>query len=495
MNDIRRFGEESKWIWFILAAALYAVRVMPCAMSELWYDEVLTLTDFSLDLSNRGVAASILRNYTMANNHILNSLVYWGWVRLLNFNLLPEALLRFPSLMLGLGTIALCVLHWRKWLGGRTAALGGVLLALSPIFTNYVYQIRGYSLTIFLSALCVSGALEYYDGKHRLGHFLGISSGILLPLVMPSNVILAPLAAVMYESVFPLKNVKEKLRASLPILIAFGIGGAYYLTIWGQFLKTTHEPAGWKSAWLVMGCLMLAVLAHILVLLPPIAQNIKKSINALKGEKTSLQLWPLVLFAGPLILTSLLLAVSRSGHAPYPRVFLVFLPQITFGALLLTSRIELSPKAYVALLAAVIMNALLWERIPTEITQAQLKRGISPSNLLQQYYRGSTELRSSMETVSEAFPKQDLYIITDEYDFPTTQLYSLLYSNGAKAQVTTFNRSAKGDWSTIPSYSRPRLVLIAKTDAAARRLSEHAGIDKKLKTVKRLEIRTIYTIE
>ena len=495
MSETRRFGEESKWIWLLLTTALFVVRLMPYAAAELWYDEVLTLTDFSLDLRGRGVIAAIFRNYPMANNHILNSAIYWAWVRILNFTIIPEQLLRLPSLLAGLGTLWLCMLHWRRWLGARTCVLGGILIALSPVFTAYAWQIRGYSLTIFLSALCISGALEYYSGQKRRGLVLGCVAGILLPLVMPSNLMLAPLAAILYES--PFRRVREKLRAALPVLASFILGGAYYLTIWEQFLKTTKEPAGWESAWAVLGNLLLAFVAHTLPLfciqLKQSISSAKNCLESLKSKEPSLALWEPALLLGPLVLIGAVLLLSRSGQAPYPRVFLVFLPQVTFGVLLALSRTDFSSPRYLALLFLVTINALLWERIPSELTQNELRQGRSPSNLLQQYYRGSPEIKDAIFFANEKFGLQKTFIITDEYDFPTARFYAALQGTPGD-NVTTFNRSPEGCWKQLP-YPRPTLLVIAKTPGSAAFLAKHAGASATPKTLRKLDIRTLYTLE
>ena len=39
-------SEGSLSAWLVIASAIYVVRTMPWAMSELWYDEVITLGDY-----------------------------------------------------------------------------------------------------------------------------------------------------------------------------------------------------------------------------------------------------------------------------------------------------------------------------------------------------------------------------------------------------------------------------------------------------------------
>ena len=65
--------QDSHLAWLLLAIAVYIVRIMPWAMSEFWYDEVLTIGNFLLDHNEVGLVDCVFRNYPIANNHILSS--------------------------------------------------------------------------------------------------------------------------------------------------------------------------------------------------------------------------------------------------------------------------------------------------------------------------------------------------------------------------------------------------------------------------------------
>ena len=107
----RNLREDDSRAWLLLAVAIFLLRVTPWSMAELWFDEVLTLQYFAIGQED-STFLGIFRNYIMANNHFLNSAVYWWWVRFLNYNFTAH-LLRWPSLFFGLATIAVVVLHWR----------------------------------------------------------------------------------------------------------------------------------------------------------------------------------------------------------------------------------------------------------------------------------------------------------------------------------------------------------------------------------------------
>jgi len=175
--------------WYVIVAAVFLFRTFLWFNAELWYDEVLTLTRFVFN-THDGSLLNVFRDYPIANNHILSTAVYWIWTHLVG--LPDEAILRIPSIVGGLATIAIVMRHWRKFIGDCLATVGGLMLAISPVFTAYAYQVRGYSLTFLLATVAVSGVFEILYGNHSRGQLLIAVASLLLPLVMPTNAILAP---------------------------------------------------------------------------------------------------------------------------------------------------------------------------------------------------------------------------------------------------------------------------------------------------------------
>ena len=122
------------------------------------------------------------------------------------------------------------------------------------------------------------------------------------------------------------------------------------------------------------------------------------------------------------LLTILSLVVSRSGHAPFPRVYLVFLMPVTAAILALAKARSIHQSFTFATLAVIVLcNGILWERFATGITDYQLAHNHVPDNLLQQYYRGSTELREMARANIEN--KQSMFIVTDAYDIMSFRFY------------------------------------------------------------------------
>lgn len=472
---------DSILAWLLIAIAVFLVRIMPWALSEFWYDEVLTFTEFVLGGRREGIWESVFRCYPIANNHILSTAVYWCWVRVLNFGFSAEQIVRLPSILFGCCTIAIIICHWRKWLGNKLAILGGIAIAISPIFTAYAYQVRGYSLSMLLATAAISGALETVDGKRIEGEIILCLSSLLLPLTIPSNVLIIPALAIAIW--LSCSSIKERLAKCAPCLISTAIGGCYYFTIWEQFVKASKEPGGWHSAWLVLGNLLLAFTAHALVLIVAYVfyrfrKQAKTEANSETPDSTiKLKKWPYAIALTSLLTIAAILLVSRSGHAPYPRVFLVFLPLGTIAVLLPLSTLDRFAKTSFPLLVVLLLaNGLLWERISTTLADREITEGKSPSNLLQQYYRGSDGLREAAMIFRDEGWMENACILTDEYDWPTMNFYWLMLG-GHPHNVFTINTVPTGFWQQIP-MPRPRVWAVAKTPNSAARLFEHAGLGK-----------------
>ena len=89
--------------WYVIVAAVFLLRSFLWFNAELWYDEVLTLSRFVFN-SHDGSLLNVFRDYPIANNHMLSTAVYWIWTHLVG--LPDEAILRIPSIVGGLATIA-----------------------------------------------------------------------------------------------------------------------------------------------------------------------------------------------------------------------------------------------------------------------------------------------------------------------------------------------------------------------------------------------------
>ncbi|MBR0459937.1 MAG: hypothetical protein IJJ26_11925 [Victivallales bacterium] len=484
------YSEQSSLAWLVIALAVYLVRVTPWLLSEFWYDEVLTLGNFAMDVDGRGLWTSVFRSYPIANNHILNSAIYWLWVRVLNFGLDNEQLVRLPSLIFGGATIAIVVCHWRRWIGDVLADIGGLLMAISPVFTAFAYQVRGYSLSMFLATIALSGALEHMGGHRLRGQVLMCVSCLLLPLVIPSNflfVFALATAIAIYASLEVSADGKRSfqwrgLLAGVPALLCGALGSSYYLTLWESFKRAAQEPAGWSSAWLAFLHVPFAFAVHALVLLAILfwPHHPHKDAETENAPSCTVDIFsPQLVFAGvSVLLLALVILFGRAGHAPYPRVFLVFWPGWTLGVMLSLRQTGRDTRMAFPVMALLVLgNGFLWERGAQELTRQALARNVSPCNLLQQYYRGTTGIRNSIELLHDEQWMQGAIVLTDEYDLPTANMYWMLHG-GDQGAVLGPNRTPQGFWNELNHSQIPRLWVIAKSPEAAANLFEHAGFGK-----------------
>ena len=463
----RRYGH---WTAFLLL--FYLLRNIPNLLSEYWYDEVLTITNFALDPRQKGLWNAVFRSYPIANNHILNSAISYFFLRL--FPIASEPLQRLPSLFFGACAILIVLCVWRKVLGDKMALLGGTLLAVSPVVNAYVWQLRGYSLTLLLSTLAMTGVL-FAKAKPRGSLLLSSVSCLLLPLVIPSNAMVAPVIAVAF--VVQMQGWRKQLLPLLCIGGATAVGLAYYLTIWPQFIHAMQEPDGYSSAWKVAFALLLGLAVHLLPLAIPFYSRpaIDRNDRRICGT----------IFGGSLLICLFLLLVSRHGHSPYPRVFLVLFPPITAGIMLVfrNSCFSLFHGTAFALVAGLLITLGC-----DTFTKHQLKKGIVPDNLLCQYYQGSTELREIAFFLSENYPKESL-LLTDAYDFPTMQFYWAITGHEGK-NVLAINR--------VPEIqeNHSSIAIISRTTEDLQLVSMVTELDTtKAVPLKTFPIRTIYTIE
>jgi hypothetical protein len=353
------------------------------------------------------------------------------------------------------------------------AILGGCILAISPVTNAYVWQLRGYSLTLFLSTLGMTGVLHAASAPKRALLATSLSC-LLLPLVIPSNAMVAPVLGVAFA--FRLDGLRKRLGALLCVAVSAALGLSYYLTIWPQFMKAMAEPDGWQSGWRVSGALLCGLAAHLLSLCSAL-------FPFRRAEKGPLALAGILLLASCAV-GAFVLLISRDGHAPFPRVFLVLFPPLTAAALLALRNSAAPLRRCIA--TAILFGAIV-SMAADSATAWMLSRGKVPDNLLCQYYRGSTELREAAALLSSHRTARNVLIFTDPYDFPAMQFYWALAGQDGK-HVRPSNR-------TEESLPAAPVLVIARTEKEMVRICTAAAQDASRATLlKSLKIRKIYLL-
>ncbi|MFA6929413.1 MAG: hypothetical protein WCT05_03730 [Lentisphaeria bacterium] len=487
------FRDDDSRAWALIACAVFLLRVMSWSMAEFWYDEVLTLQYFAIGGENSSLAG-IFRNYVMANNHFLNSAIYWWWVRFLDFSF-TEHILRWPSLFFGFASILMVVLHWRHFIGRRLAAIFGLVFAVSPVFPAFAYQVRGYSLCMFLSTLALSGVLEILHGNYRRGQIWACLACFLLPLVMPSAALLAPALAlfVFWQQGNTERSWKHALSSALPCLAMTCLSASYYLSIWQQFCKAGQSAGGWESSWQVASHVILAMSCHLgLLILPFVATALfllPRLFNASLAHKTA----GLRLLLCCCLPAAAVLLLRFGGRAPFPRVFLVFLPAVSLAAASTCYYLPFIRRQKLLYLAvAVLLSGCLIEFYCKQRTVRQVKNGESPQNLLQQYYRDATDNRNAVTFIrSNDLVGENLFLV-NEWDAPSFHFYWQL-ANLPQQAVLVSNLIPDNFWLS-PQFAKFKLLVLARNEVEASSLFHKAGYKGSFHLLMKTHLRGLYSI-
>lgn len=223
-------------VWFLVCAAVPLAISVPHLSDELWYDEVVTVGAFA----SRPVA-EIVTSYPYPNNHVLFS------VLLRPFFLFAEEplILRSLPLLCTAGTLAMIFAAGFRWGGLPVAVCATAALGYNQVFLNYCMQLRGYTLSLFLTA----GLLWIMTGRRRprsLGRHVGIilfAAGLIYTL--PTNVIFV-IAGGLAEAISSYSGGRrwpDAVRAGFPWLVACIVGTACYLPIMEQLMAVQHRSA------------------------------------------------------------------------------------------------------------------------------------------------------------------------------------------------------------------------------------------------------------
>ncbi len=453
---------------------LFLLRISAWTLSDFWYDEIITLGDF---VANAPQAPwwFPFRVYPVANNHMLFTFAARLWLRICPFG--PNELsLRLLPILFSVGTLGVVAFGWRRWLGERLAWLGALLLAISPVYAAFAYQFRGYSLSVLLAAIALSGTLELAYGHRGKGLLLAVPSALLLPLVIPTNAILV-VALLLFLALRSSREARprwQRWQEILPLAIAVAAGGGYYLTIWPQFKKVLAQTAGWDSSGLVLANLVLALVAHlgvlaILATMAAVRGKNAATVPAASGPGRKDALWLLLSCLLPIILMLTVL-----DPAPFPRVFLIFLPPLTFAALACSRPYADAPERSMRMLVlAVIINGFAWEAVATWHTQRQVAAGKHPQNLLQQHYRGHS-FSPLCQQIADSVPNPaGLAIVVDAHDYVPFRYYWRHYGP-IEHVLNAGDPATPGKADALRRRGCP-LVAVAVSERGAAQLFKQAG--------------------
>ena len=133
--------------WLALVAILLLALVLRVIglNAQLWYDEILTLTDFV-----RKPYGELVGDFSSLNNHMFYSLQ--ARASILAFGESAWAL-RLPALLYGMASLVVLWLIGREAAGRRAALLAVLLLAISYHHVWFTQNARGYTALLFWTSL------------------------------------------------------------------------------------------------------------------------------------------------------------------------------------------------------------------------------------------------------------------------------------------------------------------------------------------------------
>ena len=401
--------------WLPLAAlGLCVLVLLPRQCSDLWFDELVTLEDC---LS----APSVLRcftEYPYPNNHPLFSAITWCWMRLAPSTL--EPFLRFPSLLIALATVGWMIFRWRRLLGAELALLAAFLFAASPVFAAFAYDIRGYGLSVLLGAVAAGCAVELAENpERRRSLFLCSISCLLLPLVMPTNLMLPPVLCLflLWHGIAARRPLDWHLRTVLPPAGAAVLGGAYYWLIRNQVATAMRQGHGLDSAWAAAGQVVVGFAVHalpVLVLLLVLRFS-RRTVTPVAADAEKRGGLRLLVCCG-IAITSVLCVLPR---APFARTFLVLFPALTLGLFLCLRPWfwqGCAAKLFWRLILATCLCGILAGKAADALTRQQVAAGGCPHNLLQQGERGDFAVSRTVDFLATPPDPGRFWLIVPDVD-------------------------------------------------------------------------------
>lgn len=285
-----------------------------------WNDELYTLQHFVLVPFSRTVT-----DYHVPNNHVLFSLLLNMWRHLAGFHDLEQALdaivfLRFLPLIFG-GATVLVVFRIAGRLGGLpSGALAAVLLMTSVPFYNFGCQLRGYGLSMFLTASLLHEVLR---PVHRPWLIALVSAALLYTL--PSNAyLLVPIAV--YTGLTPLDSRHSRTTVPVAILCGLGLGLVAYIPIIPQIRAYgAGRPSGLDLATLTDTAPRVAyhlLSGRWLLLVLPLAYFAVRLYHRSRAMPERLMFFAAIVFMVPFLISAI-----RGDGAP-DRIFVPLIPVV-----------------------------------------------------------------------------------------------------------------------------------------------------------------------
>ncbi|MCJ8330608.1 MAG: hypothetical protein HRT89_22625 [Lentisphaeria bacterium] len=438
---------------------------LPLLISNLWFDECVSLWDYGFAPSLKAIFGS----YNATNNHILYSAFLYVWLHVLpQFN---EFFIRLPNLLF---YIAACAIFYRELttISSRVLALVTVShLIFSPVLINFVYQLRGYGFSISLSIIALTGMLLILNGKRTRGLVLFCSASILMPMIIPSN-LLYTLTLFIIIGLHQLLNKTKDIKLIGICLFSSGAGMIIYLPILSKFLKTISGTQGWDSASGLVSHLGIAAVCHLGLFIIFIA--IKFRNDSLKDKSV------LLIFLSPLIIV----LITALIKAPFPRIYLSFFPIISLIPFYYLKETALKNNAFLyGSLFIIFLSHYMVSRFADSNELAARHNAEIKQTLLQQYYKNNTDISTSAKYIIQNKVMQSsgkIKLFIDFHYFLSFKYYWEQFG-GDKSILECLNGSGKlfGLKEDPAAYANYKIYILSYTKDHAQK-SLKSGLGKEI---------------
>jgi 4-amino-4-deoxy-L-arabinose transferase-like glycosyltransferase len=311
----------------LLTALALAVR-LPGLSTDLWIDEVATLTTFV-----RPPLLEIVTSYASANNHVLYSVLAHVVIGVLGES---EWSLRLPALAFGVATVPALYALLRPWARRGEALAAAALLAVSYHHAYFSQDGRGYTGFVFLSilsSLLLREALVRGKPSHWAGWAVSLAAGVYMLLSGAFVATCQVLGAVALALRPPQGSAARERRIRQALAwsgVAFALTLLLHAPLLGtmyRYFRTENPDVGFAPSGALVAVALQDVAPHgqawIVVLCFAAA-----AVPLLLGLASVARRAPHVLFglvAPPFVE---LLAATAMGAGTYPRRFLLLLPAL-----------------------------------------------------------------------------------------------------------------------------------------------------------------------
>ncbi|MFH1958519.1 MAG: hypothetical protein ABIJ15_08615 [bacterium] len=427
-------SRSSMFLYITVLTLVFAALAIPYLTNNVWFDEAAT----ALLILPRGFFGAFTY-YDAPNNHLLYSGLLSVWVKFVPLEKGPEIFLRLPSFLFSLGAALVLLTGFRRRLIFEESLLAALLLASSHVFLSFSCQIRGYALTVFLSAVALSCFFKILQNPSGNAKLFGIYiiTGALSVGVLPTNILFfasLSLYALIHFDIVPKKIFSKNVIGALMFFIGPLLGFLFYVLIGDRLIRNMHFAglmSSFKHAAVLSAQIFYYLFKDLLFLLPFLIGGFLLLFRGLfkdAGDVEKKEFWmSAVFFLFPFVL------VGASRLTVFQRNLLVMLPAWFLAAVIL---LRMSVKFILCrfkrgnyktvlniIAAAVVISAFITE---TRLGR-EARREKKAQDVYYQYYNSPKFLPGRTVTALKSFQREKkLIVITDESDLLSLKFYSII---------------------------------------------------------------------